>query len=46
MYGDSAYAESGYADVPDLGAPIIPEVGVETRQLVFVIEIDVGRLGD
>lgn len=40
MYGEAAYAETSYADAVQLAAPIIPEVLLETRELVIVVEID------
>ena len=40
MYGEAAYAEISYGDSIELAAPIIPEVGLETRELIIVLEID------
>ena len=41
MYGEAAYAEISYGDSIELAAPIIPEVGLESRELIIVLEIDV-----
>jgi hypothetical protein len=40
MFGEGSLAESALAESAGGAEPIIPEVGVETRQLVFVIELD------
>lgn len=40
MYGEASLGETALAEGVDGAAPIIPEVGVETRQLIFVIELD------
>lgn len=40
MYGEAAMGESALAEGASEAAPIIPEVGVETRQLIYVFEID------
>jgi hypothetical protein len=40
MFGEGSLAESALAEGVSGAEPIIPEVGVETRQLVFVIEMN------
>ena len=45
MYGDASYAESAYGEGVGLAAPIIPEVGLETRQLVYAIELELISIG-
>jgi hypothetical protein len=40
MYGDGPLASAPIAAFAETVALIIPEVGVETKQLVFVVEID------
>jgi hypothetical protein len=40
MYGEASLGELALAEAPDVGVPIIPEVAVETKTLVFAIEID------
>ena len=40
MYGEAAYAETSYAEASGLAAPIIVEVGQETRELIIAIEIE------
>lgn len=40
MYGNAAVAETALAESLIDVAPIIPEVGFETRELVFVLEIE------
>jgi hypothetical protein len=39
-FGESSYGEISYGDSIELAAPIIPEVGVETRELILTIELD------
>lgn len=46
MYGEASLGEVSLAESPDAGVPIIPEVAVETKQLVFVVEIDLLRPGE
>jgi hypothetical protein len=45
LLGTAALAESGLAEFPGAIAPIIPQVGRETRELVFVIEIEMVAVG-
>jgi hypothetical protein len=40
MFGEGSMAEAAMAETPGRAVLIIPEVAVETRQLVFVLEID------
>lgn len=40
MYGNAAIAETALAESLTDVAPIIPEVGNPTRELVFVLEIE------
>ena len=40
MFADAEAATGPAADFVPIGAPIIPEVTVEGKELVFVIEID------
>jgi hypothetical protein len=40
MYADDTVAAGPIADFVTIGEPIIPEVTVEGKTLVFVIEID------
>jgi len=44
MYADDSYATAPYATAAPIGEPIIEEVGVETAELVFVVEIDVVQI--
>jgi hypothetical protein len=40
MYGDDVIAAGPMADFVTLGEPIIPEVTLPGKELVFVIEVD------
>jgi hypothetical protein len=40
MYGSASLAETAIAEAPGGAEPIIPEVGLETRTLVFVVELE------
>lgn len=40
MFGEGSMSEAAIAETPGGVELIIPEVGVETRQLVYVIEVD------
>jgi hypothetical protein len=40
MYGAASLAEAAFAEGVDGAEPIIPEIGLETRTLVFVVEVD------
>ena len=40
MYGAEAVATRATAEVVTLGEPIIPEVTIEGKELVYVLEVD------
>jgi hypothetical protein len=46
MFGEAALGETVLGgETLDLGVPIIPEVAVPTRTLVFLVEIDLLKPG-
>jgi Right handed beta helix region len=46
VYGESSFAESAFGEGVGLAPPLIPEIGLETRQLVYAIELELISVGD
>lgn len=46
MYGEATYTESSYGEGLGIGVPIIPEVAVEGKALVYVVELDLIKPGE
>ena len=46
MFAEAAFAEISFGEGLTIGPLIIPEVGLETKQLVILIEIDLVRTGE
>jgi hypothetical protein len=41
MYADDTFSAGPFADFVTLGEPIIPEVTLPGKELLFVVELDV-----
>jgi hypothetical protein len=45
MYGQGSLGETALGESVEAGEPIIPEIVTETKQLVFVVEIEMSLPG-
>ena len=43
MYGESSFGETAITEETGEGVPIIPQVAITTKTLVFVVELDLLR---